>query len=434
MGETMSRRDPGSQTVVEWSPSHVQTFTPGVGRSQGFPSPGIALRAALSRRNTFVRAIRVPNVGAAEVEKILRLQLPQSFPVPANDLVFTYRLTSDVGPEGRLATVAAARAEVVRSLHASLRESGVRAEEVVPAAFGSMLLAQSMGLKQTAVVERTPEGWAIDLVADGELRYSRVVPLETDSAGLEAEVLRTWSMAGLEPGGTLAAAGADLDFATVRSGSSTLELLSGAQAGALKVGLELPEVLLSRERKLVGNRARLAVLLWVAAVALGLVVGLDRLEAGAEIRKAQGALSTETKKLRSKRDAAKTKLAGLDKSLDALERAFTPVQRASDILALVGALAPKELWLTGITFERGKPITIRGTAMDSTSVAAYLDALSSYQDPATAQTRFRDVKLVFATDSAIEDTKVSQFSISLHAIGNLPLSDPKSRSARTASR
>ena len=422
----MSRMPGTALPVVEWSPTFVRTNLPGRGLSDGVPTATGAARAALSRGNTFVRAIRIPNVGAADTEKILRLQLPQTFPVPAAELVFAYRPTNDINTEGRLVLVAAARAEVVRQLHAALRELGVNPQEIVAAAFGSMLLAKSMNLPNVAVVEHTPEGWAIDIVVDSELRYSRVIPLETGAQTLESEVGRTFGMAGLPSGTILAAGGTHLSFADMSTDKSTLEPLTLPDVQALHVGLVLPEVLLSRERKQIGTRARLAVLMCFGAIALGMLIFVDRMERAAEIRKEQTSWNIETRKLESARNAAKAKVAGLAKTLETLDRAFTPLQKPSEVLALLSALAPREIWLTGISFERGKTISIRGTALTSTAVSTYLDTLSNHE-------RFRDVKLVYANDANIEETKVAQFSISVHAVGNLPLTDPKSK-ARTVAR
>ena len=422
----MSRTPGAVLPVVEWSPSFVRAYLPGRGLNDSVPAGLGGVRAALSRGNTFVRAIRVPNVSAADTEKILKLQLPQTFPVPAAELVFAYRLTNDINAEGRLVLVAAARAEVVRQLHAALRELGAPPQEIVASAFGSMLLAKSMGLPNVAVVEHTPEGWAIDIVVDSELRYSRVIPLATGAEALESEVCRTFGMAGLPCGQILAAGGTHLSFADVSTDKSTLEPLTHPDVHALKVGLELPEVLISREKKQIGARARLAVLMSFGAVALGMLVFVDRMDKAAVIRKEQTAWNLETRKLDSARNAAKAKIAALNPTLQTLDRAFTPLQKPSEILALLSALAPREIWLTGISFERGKTIAIRGTALNTNSVSAYVDTLSNHE-------RFRDVKLVYANDANIEETKVAQFSISLHAIGNLPLTDPKSK-ARTAAR
>ena len=214
----MSRIPGTALPVVEWSPTFVRIYLPGRGLSDGPPTGIGAARVALSRGNTFVRAIRIPNVSTADTEKILKLQLPQTFPVPAAELVFAYRLTGDINAEGRLVLVAAARAEVVRQLHTAMRELGVNPQEIVAAAFGSMLLAKSMSSPNVAVVEHTPEGWAIDIVVDNELRYSRVIPLETGAQALESEVCRTFGMAGLPCGTILAAGGTHLSFADVSTG------------------------------------------------------------------------------------------------------------------------------------------------------------------------------------------------------------------------
>ena len=64
--------------------------------------------------------------------------------------------------------------------------------------------------------------------------------------------------------------------------------------------------------------------------------------------------------------------------------------------------------------ERGKHIQIRGTAKTSETVAEYIRALQ-------AEPRFRDVRLVFANNAAIETNQVVQFSVSAFPVGNLPL-------------
>lgn len=411
--------------ATEWSAGHVRTALPGMPASAGVPSGAHQVRACLSRRNTFVRTIRIPNVPAKEADRILKLQAPQAFPVPAQELVYGFRLTGDVSSEGRLAVVIATRADVVRSLHESLRTMGAKPVEVIPAALGSSLLAREMGLQDVAVVETGPEGWSIDIVAGGEIRYSRVIPVETDVAAVESEVCRTFGMAGLPCGAILAAGGARLEFAGHRTEKSTLEMLCGSNAGVLGIQLELPEVVAAREKRLVGNRARLATLLWVSAATLALLVVSHRVEQAEEVRKYQNQWDSGSSKIKSARDASQLKVNAISKLTDVLDRAFKPAQKASDVVTAISAAAPSGVWLTGMTFERGKPTLVRGTATNSNAVAAFLDALSQHE-------RFRDVKLVFSNDATIEDTKVSQFSISLHTIGNLPLADPKSKTRSTS--
>lgn len=422
----MSRQSGNSAPVIEWSSNHVRSFVPGVGMTEGIPAGAAVARVALARRNTFVRNVGIPNVGAADAEKILRLQLPKVFPVAAEDLVFAYRLASESMPEGRAAIVSAARADILRSLHAQTREAGVRVTEVVPAAYGSQLLAKSMALADVAVVDRTPDDWTIDIIANGELRYSRTVPLETDAAALEAEICRTFGMAGMPCGKILAASGLDLEFADIRSEKSTLESLLGSEAEGLRIGLELPEVLAKRAQGEIAKRARLSVLMAVAAIAAGAFVFFERAEDVEKVRLAETAYKKDADAMREAKDAIQSDVTALRPKQELLDRAFRPAQRASDVLGAITALVPSDIWLTGVMFDRGKPVQLRGTALDSNSVARFLESLSENR-------RFRDVKLVFANDALIEETRVNHFSISLHAVGNLPLVESRS-TRRTTSR
>lgn len=422
----MSRISGNASSVIEWSSSQVRTYVPGQEITEGMAQGLGSARAALARRNTFVRAIHVPNVGAADAEKILRLQLPKMFPVPPEELVFAYRLTNEVTAEGRVAVVSAARADIVRTLQIQFKEAGIKVTDVVASAFGSQILAKSLELPDVAVLDRTNEDWTIDIIIGGELRYSRTVPLETEIAALESEVCRTFGMAGQPCGKILAASGLHLEFADLQSGTSTLEMLGSAEVASLHVGLELPEVLAKREHAKVANRGRLSVLMAVAAVAAAAFVYVDRSEDLAKVQKSELEWKKDTNALKKSRDTAQSKVTALKPTQELLDRAFVPAQKASDVLGVITALTPPEIWLTGATFDRGKPVQLRGTALDSAAVARFLEALS-------AQDRFRDVKLVFANDALIDETKVNHFSISLHAVGNLPLVDARG-SRRTAAR
>lgn len=408
----MSRNSGASLPVVEWSPSH--------------PTPlgaDSSVRVALSRRFTFIRTLRIPNVGMGDAERILRVQVPSVVPIPAPELVYAFRLTNDVGPEGRLASISAARAEVVRDLYKASEQAGTKILDIVPAAYGSQLLAQAMGLSDVAVVERDADGWSVDIVSGGELVYSRVLPLESDSRALQSEVERTFSMAGVPGGKVIASGGARIDFADHSSDLKTLDLLGRSEVAGLRVALELPERLQAREKTLINNRARLAVLLWAATLILAVTVLMDRMEDAQAVQKQQASFSKGSRDLKAARDLAVSRNTAINKTVETLERAFEPAQKASDVVSLVSSLTPPNIWLTGMTFDRGKPVQLRGTALDGNAVANYLDLLSG-------QDRFRDVKLVFANDASIETTQVSQFSISLHAIGNLPLTDPKKKTVK----
>jgi len=250
--------------------------------------------------------------------------------------------------------------------------------------------------------------------------------METELAALESEVCRTFGMAGMPCGKILAGGGLDLPFADLRSGTSTLEALANPEAANLKVGLVLPEVLAQREQNVVKGRARLAVLLSVAAVAAAAFVVIDRSEDAGKVEQRAMDYKRDANALKKAKDEIASKVAALRPKQQLLDRAFRPAQKASDVVGALTALTPSEIWLTGMTFDRGKPVQLRGTAMSGDAVARYLEKLSG-------QKRFRDVKLLFANDALIDETKVNHFSISLHAVGNIPLVEARNQ-RRTTSR
>ncbi len=77
---------------------------------------------------------------------------------------------------------------------------------------------------------------------------------------------------------------------------------------------------------------------------------------------------------------------------------------------------PEGAWLTGLTWERGKPIQIRGTALNSDLVSELIASLAVNE-------RLRDVELQYANDGEIETTPVVQFNVTAHVVGNLPLAE-----------
>ena len=188
------------------------------------------------------------------------------------------------------------------------------------------------------------------------------------------------------------------------------------------LNIELPETVVQRRKRASHARTRVALFVWLAALVLGALVWMDRDAAAREA----SAESTEAGRLRAgvaeDIDMIGGRLSAAKSSLSDLNVAFKPAQPISDVLTLVSNSVPEGAWLTGVTFERGKPILIRGTALEGSAVTAYTEALALNE-------RLRDVQLVFANNAEIEGTPVVQFSISAHVVGNLPLADASNRRA-----
>ncbi|MBX7134920.1 MAG: PilN domain-containing protein [Fimbriimonadaceae bacterium] len=429
----MKARDLTGLPIIEWSPTTVRCWLPGsnkVVEAQSLealkPHLGGAneVIVALSRRTSFVRTTRLPDAAKSEVAKILELQIGGLFPIAANEVSFDFALTGDKNAEGRLAVVGAVKSSTLEALKSELSAQGIQSAAIVPAALGSVMLARSLGKPECAVVEECPEGLAIDIISEGELRVSRVVPMPAPDM-IDGEVCRSFAVAKLPlspmnggergRGGegpiTIAAGGLAYPEADLSVGTPSL---AGLSSGTPALNLELRDIVEKREKQRHGRTQRVALLLWVAALLLGAVLWDQRSTEAAVISKGDARWRKRLGTLTTTKNQAQAKLTSIQGMNTALDLGFEPSQRMSDVVRVVSSLAPEGLWLTGVTLERGKPLMLRGTAMNNEAVTRYLEALSG-------QSRFRDVKLVFANNGQIEKTNIVQFSLTAIVVGNLPL-------------
>jgi hypothetical protein len=417
--------------IIEWSPNDAIAYDSITGQFTRAAnlvdlaqiSGSGPVVAAVSRRSTFVKAVRVPNAGAAEIDLILRTQMATMFPVPLHELAYSFRLVEDVNEEGRLAIVAAMRESDLLTLLADAKSAGYRVLRVVPSAMGSVALAESMNVPNVAVVQETAEGLAIDLIAGGTLRYSRVAPMPANPDLIESEVTRSFQAVGLPCSPTLAAGGFPFAEAELKSQTPTLKALIEYPLDKLGISLETNAARERRENARQANRVRLAALLCAAAGLMALLVFLERADKAEEVRIANAKWQLNLTKLRNESKKLEADVSKVRDTAASLKRAFQPAQTASDVLTVVANKAPRDLWLTGITFERGKLMYIRGTAATSAAVTEYLQQLSALD-------RLRDTKLVFANNGEIEKTPIVQFAIQAFPVGNLPLVETKKKGAK----
>ena len=418
----MSNRELGQIPVIEWSPTQVRIYSPETGKITCGTSIA-ATRAALgdasevvvavSRRSSFLRTARLPDAAKADVAKILAIQISSLLPVSTADAAVDFYLTDDRNAEGRLAVIAAVRSDTLHVLQDDLTANGLKARAVVPAALGSSLLAKSTGRRECAIVEQVPEGLAVDIISEGELRVSRVVPMPEPSL-VDAEVSRSFAVAKVPCSEAVTISPFTYPDANAHVQTSGLATLAG---GALSLNLEPPEVVAKRANDRIVRARRVALAMWVAAIGLAAIVFDWRSTDAGVIAKGEAKWKSTLGALRKNKDLGASKLTELTKVDDALQLAFAPKQKLSDVVYVLNSLAPEGLWITGINVERGKLAQLRGTATTGEAVTKYLERLSTVS-------RFRDVKLVFANNGQIEKVNVVQFSISAHVVGNFPL-DPE---------
>jgi len=413
----MSHRLGKVQFWIEWSPNGVQATPAGGGSPlQADSLAGLKGMVAgpcvilLSRRSTFVKATRLPNARAADLEQIVAMQANQLFPTVSGPMTHGFLLTNDVNPEGRLAVLVAVSVATLERIYEEAKEAGIQIEGAIPVSLGATIIAHNDGETTAAIVESTNEGLAIDVVKDGALIYSRVTPT-MGASNAKSEIARTFAAAGVDAAPTL---GND-DVAGVDRHTSErcATAMAKSHVDWSTALLELPSAVEDRSRIQVRSRAQLAMLLAVACVGCAAIVYDWRDEASQQANKARSAHQSELQGWTRQRDATQTERDKFTKISEELKRAFEPKQPASDVIAAAGNLAPAGVWLTGVNYERGKDVQIRGVAMTNEAVKCFLETMGS-------SSRFRDVRLVFANNALIETSSVVQFSVSAHVVGNLP--------------
>jgi hypothetical protein len=438
--------------VIEWSPKGVTTFDAVTKTTQHFESAKSAAAttgtrevvAAVSRRSVFVRTTRVPDAAISDVRLVLSMKLGDLFPLAASDLAYDFVLTDDVDGEGRLAIVVAMAAQDLRKLHEELKDAGYKVRQVIPSAFGSVALAESLSRTAGAVVTREMDGIGIDIIEGRQLRYSR---LSTNTANPTAEVCRTYTVAGLATAEVIASGGLKFADADVSTAVSTLEALISAPRGLPDINLEVPEVVALRAKKAHDQRQALALFFFVAALGLSGYAYFDYSSKVAAVEtlksREKATIANLTKTQKSQQDILATlvsprvlgKLIG-DKKLaaaaidgtsddaqSAIDVGFNYGQKFSDVVTVVTNNVPPGLWINGISLERGKRLVVRGAAKTNEQISAFSRSLST-QDQNSSQQRLRDVRLEFTNNSLIDQTPIVQFTVSAFPVGNVPLSDP----------
>lgn len=402
---------------MEWSPSSLRVWDPVTKTFGAFKDLGAVKSAfgpdlvlAISRRNSFIRTTRLPDAAKADVARILALQIGTLFPVSPSEVATDFALADDKNAEGRLAVVAAVKSDVLRELLEQCDQAGVQPRAIVPAALGSSLLAKHLGHQECAIVEPVPEGLAIDIVHEGELRASRIAPM-VPSELIDTEIARSFAIAKTPCADPVAAGGLAFAEAAFATDLPSLAMLSDT---SLPMSFQLPEAVAKLQKAETRRMQRVVFFLWFAALILGVGLWDMRARSLADVRKEESKWTNKLAGLRKTLGQTETKSNELLTKKGVLELGFASKQRFADVAALLATFTPEGLWLTGINLEKGKEANVRGTAVRGEAVTEFLDLL-------TQQDRFREVKLVFANNGQIEKTPVVQFSISLHVIGNLPI-------------
>jgi Tfp pilus assembly protein PilN len=177
------------------------------------------------------------------------------------------------------------------------------------------------------------------------------------------------------------------------------------------------------ERRPEGTASRLPLLVGAGAAALVVVLlllfgfgGGDR-----DLAAAASRAQADVRQLQTRRQqvAAQVKL---------LSAAVNPDHSYLDVLNDVSALAGSDVWLTEYTYQRGRPVVIRGLARSDEAVSRLLEGLR--RSPALTSVALGSV--MQAELDKKEKLSVVQFTITGTLQGDQPLEMRRSRRARPA--
>jgi len=393
---------PVSPLHLEWTPDSVRAVNIQTGQkaeAANIAGLGSILSGqpqaiiGIGHSHIFLKSLRLPRATAADTRSILGVQIGQLFPLPADQLSFDFIPTEDQTVEGRLTVVAAMRASDLRHLRAELKQAGITAARILPVALAAA--SDMVGPRRQGLVLG--------------LRFSRVAPNSSDPL---AEARKTLAAARTESLPLITVGSVNLPDA-ITSLDTELSVLHEAPP----FNFELSEDRVLEVRKQVAARTRLAVLMFLSALLLMVLVWANRSDAMAVVKHSQGVWARKLTTQESIQKAETAQTATVVAAQTTLERAYKPGQPLSDITSVVDdSLAPGS-WLTGLTIERGKPLDIRGMTKSAGDVTKLVNTLS-------ASPRFRDVRLVFANSAQIGKVPVVQFDVSAVCVGNLPMPTP----------
>ena len=414
----MSQKPQAAQLLIEWDREWVRVhFVESANTKEGASLSeidGVNGKTAvllLSRRLILQRSIALPDAQKSDVLVALKMKLVDVFPIPASELAFDFIPTSEKNDNGRVCNVFAARTSDIAEVIDVCTKLGIVIQQIVPVQALTIKVAEQNAVSSGIFAERFGDQVNLDVYRYGDLVSSKIVDLNS----LDNEIARMKAMTG--EGSKTYSYNVTLDGTEQKLASP---FLGAFYQSNLILDLEPEEYRTNRTEKLRKDRHKKCYLIFISSLAIAALVGDNYMTR-------TNALAAEEAKYQVRTNNEKTLAEGLEGKAtkvkpanDLLIKAFEPAQPSSDIMKIISGLLPKDTWLTGVTFERGKPLQIRGITKHPTLVSQYLTDLTNEAD-STKQNRFRDVRLTYANSGDIQGIQTVQFSITAFPVGNLPI-------------
>lgn len=410
----MSQKSHRAQLIIEWDREWVRVHfvdssqTKEASSLDGIDSVnGKSAIIMLSRRLVLQRSVPLPDAQKSDALIALKMRLADIFPIPASELAFDFLPTTEKNENGRVCNVFAARTSDIAEVIEQCQRLGIQIQQIVPSQAVTLKVAEQQAVSSGVFAERFGDFVNLDAYRYGDLVASKLVTLNA----LDTEVSRMIAMTG--DGSKVFAYNVTLNGSEQKLSVPFIETYAQSP---LAIDLEPEEYRLARDEKARAGRHRFCYLIFMLGIAVAGVAADNYMTNADAYAKAKATYDKRTKKIKLTTDKAVSEANKLKPQADQLVKAFEPAQQPADILKVVSSCVPKETWLTGLTFERGKILQIRGTAKRATLVSAYLLKL-------TEQPRLRDVRLVTVNGGDIDGIPTVQFTMSAFPVGNIPMID-----------
>ena len=390
--------------IYIWSPGRVHRIAGNAGSISGttlraVAQSGSTVTVLIAHRNSLIRRLAVPSLSREEAYEFIKAKIASLLPVGFQNYTFDFRLIKNPETEGKLAVIGIVKTETLRRIHSEAHEAGLNLAFVSPAAFWNCQLAKAEGFKEGLITSGEGSDLCFDCVVGGEIVYSRFCAGEISEEEEGTEIEQTASLAGIEDPLIWKRA----DYLAADNQQSLSALLN----------LELPEMIYERSRKQVtvaARRAGIAALLAIGLCSFGLWKKRISDEQAVSAERASQSFSRQAF---ARLKGSQSRLSDLVRRERLFHIAFDPAQTFDDILAVVSTDSDSDIWLTGLTLQRGRPMSLRGQAISGKGVSKLMAKLS--QEP-----RFRDVKLLFVNKGKLNNSPIFQFALQGFPVGNLP--------------
>lgn len=408
----MSQKSQRAQLLIEWDREWVRVhFVESAQTKEGVTLndiEGINGKTAIvlvSRRMVLQRSLPLPDAQRGDMLIALKMRLGDVFPIPASELAFDFIPTIEKNENGRVCQVFAVRTTDIADIIGICQRFDIQIQQIVPSQAVTIKLAEQNAVSSAIFVERFGDFVNLDAYRYGDLTASKLVTL----GALDTELLRMRAMTG--EGTRIFSYNVKLDGTEQVLPSPYINSFFQAP---LTIDLEPEEYRWARIEKGRQQRHRQAYFIFLAGLILALYTSNEYMTTNAAKAKEEAKFNSRTKqaKLITEHDESESKK--MEPQALQLRKAFEPAQQPGDVLKVISSLVPKDTWLTGVTFERGKILQIRGTSKKSELVSAYVIELSK-------QKRFRDVRLVLVNGGDIEGIPTVTFNITAFPVGNIPM-------------